>query len=68
MKYLCHVNTAMIFAEINFLKGERVKPVRYGTDSISFLVPKIWEIVPNEIKDSERLSKFLEQNQKMGTS
>ena len=37
----------------NFLEKRRVKSVRYGTESISSLAPKIWEILPNEIKDSD---------------
>ena len=36
----------------NFLERRRVKSVRHGTESISSLAPKIWEILPNEIKDS----------------
>ena len=39
----------------NFLE-RRVKSVRYGTESISSLAPKIWEILPNEIKDSDTLN------------
>ena len=42
----------------NFLERRRVKSVRYGTESISFLAPKIWEILPNEIKDSDTLQIF----------
>ena len=42
----------------NFLERRRVKSVRYGTESISSLAPKIWEILPNEIKDSETLQIF----------
>ena len=42
----------------NFLERRRVKSVRYGTESISFLAPKIWEILPNEIKDSATLQIF----------
>ena len=34
----------------NCLDRRRVKLVRYGTKSISLLTPKIWEILPNEIK------------------
>ena len=41
-----------------FLERRRVKSVRYGTESISSLVPKIWEILPNEIKDSDTLQIF----------
>ena len=39
----------------NFLERRRVKSVRYGTKSISSLAPKIWEILLNEIKDSDTL-------------
>ena len=42
----------------NFLDGRRVKSVTYGTESISFLAPKIWEILPNELKDSDTLQIF----------
>ena len=41
-----------------FLERRRVKSVRYGTESISSLAPKIWEILPNEIKDSDTLQIF----------
>ena len=37
----------------NFLERRRVKSVRYGTESISPLAPKIWEILSDEIKDSD---------------
>ena len=36
----------------NFLERKRVKSTRRGTESISFLAPKIREVLPNEIKDS----------------
>ena len=39
----------------NFLERRRVKSVRYGTESISSLARKIWEILPSEIKDSDTL-------------
>ena len=42
----------------NFLERRRVKSVRYGTESIASLAPKIWEILPNEIKDSDTLQIF----------
>ena len=37
----------------NLLERRRVKSVRYGTESISSLAPKILDILPNEIKDSD---------------
>lgn len=39
----------------NFLERRRAKSVRYGSESISFLDPKIWEISSNGIKDSDTL-------------
>ena len=42
----------------NFLERRRVKSVSYGTESISSLAPKIWEILPNEIIDSDTLQIF----------
>ena len=56
-----------VFAERNFnynLRGNnllirrRVMSVRYGTETVSFVGPKIWDILPNEIKNSETLHKF----------
>ena len=42
----------------NILEGRKVKSVRYGFESISFLAQKIWEILPNETKDSDTLQIF----------
>ena len=42
----------------NFLVRRRVKPVRYGTKSISSLAPKRWEILPNEMKNLDNLQIF----------
>ena len=39
-------------------KSRRVKTVRYGTDSLAYLAPKIWELVPNEMKNLESLTAF----------
>ena len=36
----------------------RVNSVYHGTESLSFLGPKIWDLVPNEIKTSESLDIF----------
>ena len=35
-----------------------VKIVYYGTDSLSYLAPKVWELIPNNIKLLENLPKF----------
>ena len=34
------------------------KSVRYGTESLRFLGPKIWQIVPNELKEIDNLCDF----------
>ena len=39
-------------------KRRRVKSVWHGTQSVSYLSPKIWDLVPNEIKESESLNGF----------
>ena len=45
-----------------FLEKQRVKSVRYGTESISFLAPKIWEILSNGFYlKNQKLSNFLKQ-------
>ena len=39
-------------------ESENVKTVHYGTESLSFLGPKIWKLVPLEIKNSTSLQIF----------
>ena len=39
-------------------KIPRIKTSNYGTDSISYIGPKLWERVPNDIKKKESLSSF----------
>ena len=36
----------------------RVNSVWHGTELVSYLCPKIWDLVPNEIKESESLNGF----------
>ena len=33
----------------------------YGTKPLSFLGPKIWELVPSEIKQSHKVLKYLKE-------
>ena len=42
----------------NSFKRRRVKSVWHGTESVSYLGPKIWDLVPNEIKKSQSLNGF----------
>ena len=37
---------------------ENIKTVNYGSETISFLGPEIWELIPNNIKNSESLNIF----------
>ena len=42
----------------NELHSRNPKTVAYGTESVSFMVPKIWSIVPQELKNSQSLYSF----------
>ena len=42
----------------NNFKSRRINSVRYGIDSFTYLGPKIWNIVPEDIKKSESLNVF----------
>ena len=54
MIYLCPSHAHAIFAEMTHYKGEEWIP----SDGISFLGPKIWDLVPSDIKLSQSLSIF----------
>ena len=32
-------------------KKRNIRTVRYGTETIAFIAPKIWDILPNECKN-----------------
>ena len=40
------------------LLSRNVKTVRYGKESISYLAPQIWNLVPKDIKNSKNLVSF----------
>ena len=42
----------------NSFKRRRVKSVWHGTESVSYLGPKIWDLVPSEIKEPGSLNGF----------
>ena len=46
------------FRRNDTLQRRRVNSVRHGTESVSFLGPKIWDLVPSDIKSSQSLSIF----------
>ena len=39
-------------------RRENIKTLHYGLQSVRYLAPKIWELVPNNFKYSNSLSKF----------
>ena len=60
MKNVFHLNTNIPY---NFtlrskLYSRNPKTVNYGTETISYLAPKIWPLVPNAIKNSKSLDVF----------
>ena len=48
----------------NPFQGFNIRTVKNGSETISFRGPKIWEIVPNDIKNSISLNHFKEQIKK----
>ena len=48
----------------NLLTRRRVDSLRYGTETVFYLTPKIWDILPKDIKDSEFLDIFKRKRKK----
>jgi len=44
--------------ETSSLERTNVKTVRYGTETLSWLGPKIWKLLPDEFKNCESLESF----------
>ena len=42
----------------NYFRCGSVKTTHYGTQSIKYLAPKIWDFVPDQIKHCGSLTKF----------
>ena len=40
------------------LISNNVKTAHYGTETISYLAPKIWQLIPDTIKNSDSLDVF----------
>ena len=51
----------------NELYSRNPKTVAYGTESVSFMAPKIWSIVPQELKNSKSLYSFKKKYKEMET-
>ena len=52
------VDSSYYLRKDTVFKKRNVRTVRYGTETISFLAPKIWEIVPIECKTSCSIQEF----------
>ena len=48
----------IFYEEMTYFLNRQVSSVYNGTESLSFLGPKIWELVPSEIKQSKSLEIF----------
>ena len=44
--------------EVTHFKREKVKTTHYGIQSVRYLEPKIWDMVPNNIRGCSSLNKF----------
>ena len=55
------------FCKNNSLERRSLNTIRYETESLSFLGPKIWDMVPDYIKSSETMSAFKHIIKKMDT-
>ena len=44
----------------NIFKTENVHTTKFGIESLAYFGPKIWEIVPSEMKEIKQLSLFKE--------
>ena len=45
----------------NIIQTRNVRTVRYGTDSLAHLGPKIWSIIPECIKREKTLKSFIKK-------
>ena len=60
MNSIFQVNTSSRLSHRNFreLYSRNPKTVKYGIETISYLAPKLWEMVPIDAKNSKSVSEF----------
>ena len=60
MKNVFHLNTNIPYnlKSCSELNCRNPKTVKYGIDTMSYLAPKIWSLVPGGIKSSKSLDAF----------
>ena len=64
MFLILHLNSNSIYPGENDFKTRNVKTVGYGTETIAHLAPKIWSLIPVEIKKSKSLFLFSKEIRK----
>ena len=52
----CNLRSANVF------QARNVHTVRYGTETLSFLAPKVWALVPEDIKNAPTVELFKKKN------
>ena len=56
-KNVFHFNRDIPY-NLSIIYSRNSKTVKYGTETTSYLAPKIWSLVPNAIKSSQSLDVF----------
>ena len=51
-------NTKYNLRNGNSLVSNNIKTTNYGLETVSYLAPRIWEQIPEEIKQSKTLNSF----------
>ena len=46
--------------------SRKIRTTKYGKETSSYLVPKLWNFVPNEYKTIESFADFKENNNNLG--
>ena len=59
---------ANLRSQTNFYNYHNPKSVRFGTETLRALGPKIWNIIPSDIKNSASLAIFKQKNKKLDSS
>ena len=60
MNNIFKVNQAVPFdiRQRNILQSRNPSSVRYGTETISYIAPKIWTLLPKTMKNCDSLKSF----------
>ena len=59
-----NINSEYNFRKPRVFHTRKIRTVHFGVDSIAFLAPKIWDIVPAEIKASVTVTQFKQKIKK----